>query len=55
MDTDLSIAAGETMVLKGESGYGKSKLLALIASLDRPTSGKLNVAGYIYKIHQRIS
>jgi putative ABC transport system ATP-binding protein len=42
----LDIALGETVVLKGESGSGKSTLLALIAALDRPTGGKLNVAGY---------
>lgn len=43
---NLDIAVGETVVIKGESGSGKSTLLALIAALDRPTGGKLNVAGY---------
>jgi putative ABC transport system ATP-binding protein len=43
---DLNIVAGETVVLKGESGSGKSTLLSLIASLDKPTGGKINVAGF---------
>jgi ABC-type lipoprotein export system ATPase subunit len=43
---DLSISAGELVVLKGESGSGKSTLLSLLAGLDRPSSGRLTVAGY---------
>lgn len=42
---DLRIAVGELLVIKGESGSGKSTLLALLAGLDRPTAGKLTVAG----------
>jgi len=42
---DLSIAAGELVVLKGNSGSGKSTLLSLVAGLDRPTAGELTVAG----------
>ncbi len=42
---DLDIPAGALAVLKGASGSGKSTLLALIAGLDRPSSGKLQVAG----------
>lgn len=42
---NLRIAAGEMAVIKGESGSGKSTLLALIAGLDRPTAGRLVVAG----------
>jgi putative ABC transport system ATP-binding protein len=45
-DIDLSIVAGQLVVLKGDSGSGKSTLLSLIAGLDRLTSGKLSVAGY---------
>jgi putative ABC transport system ATP-binding protein len=41
---DLTISAGELVVLKGDSGSGKSTLLSLLAGLDRPTQGKLIVA-----------
>jgi putative spermidine/putrescine transport system ATP-binding protein len=36
---DLSIAAGETLVLLGPSGCGKTTLLRLIAGLDLPEAG----------------
>ena len=42
---DLNVEEGEIVVLKGESGSGKSTLLSLLAGLDRPTSGRLKVAG----------
>ncbi len=44
-DIDLHVPAGELVVIKGESGSGKSTLLALLAGLDRPTTGRLLVAG----------
>jgi ABC-type lipoprotein export system ATPase subunit len=43
---DLSIDAGELVVLKGDSGSGKSTLLSLLAGLDRPTRGELKVADH---------
>ena len=43
---DLSVDAGELMVLKGDSGSGKSTLLSLLAGLDRPTRGVLMVADH---------
>ncbi len=43
---DLNIRSGELVVLKGDSGSGKSTLLSLLAGLDRPTRGKLVVAGH---------
>ncbi len=41
----LEIAAGELVAIVGKSGSGKSTLLNLIAGIDRPSSGKLVVAG----------
>lgn len=38
---ELSIPAGEILVLLGPSGSGKSTLLNIIGGLDRPTSGIL--------------
>jgi len=42
---DLDIPEGELVLLKGVSGSGKSTLLSLLAGLDRPTGGRLTVAG----------
>ena len=36
---DLDIAAGERIAIVGESGVGKSTLLHILGTLDRPTSG----------------
>ena len=42
---DLVVAAGEFMSLIGPSGCGKSTLLRLIADLDTPTAGTIEVFG----------
>ena len=42
---DLEIARGSYEALMGPSGSGKSTLLNLIAGLDRPTAGSVEVAG----------
>ena len=42
---DLSVAAGEIVVLLGRSGSGKSTLLNLMSGIDRPTSGTVRVEG----------
>jgi putative ABC transport system ATP-binding protein len=44
-DIHLRVEAGECLVLKGVSGSGKTTLLSILAGLDRPTSGKVLVAG----------
>jgi len=44
-DLDLEVREGAFEALMGPSGSGKSTLLNLIAGLDRPSSGRLLVAG----------
>ncbi|QQG37032.1 MAG: ABC transporter ATP-binding protein [Micavibrio aeruginosavorus] len=41
----LQVSAGEFVSITGPSGSGKSSLLYLLGLLDKPTSGKLYVAG----------
>ncbi|MGQ4440175.1 ABC transporter ATP-binding protein [Streptomyces violaceoruber] len=41
----LEIRAGEAVAVMGPSGCGKSTLLNMVAGLDRPTSGLVQVAG----------
>src|SRR5580765_6842481 len=45
VDIDLDIALGEYVALMGPSGSGKSTLLNLIAGIDKPSAGTINVAG----------
>jgi len=42
---DLVLAAGEFAALVGPSGSGKSTLLHILGLLERPTAGRLEVAG----------
>lgn len=42
---DLKIEGGELCALVGPSGSGKSTLLQILGLLDKPTSGKLSIAG----------
>jgi putative ABC transport system ATP-binding protein len=42
---DLRVAAGETLGIVGPSGSGKTTMLMIIAGLERPSSGRVLVAG----------
>lgn len=44
-DVSVDLPEGQFSVLLGPSGCGKSTLLRLIAGLDTPTSGSINLAG----------
>src|SRR3954452_10810587 len=41
----LEIASGELTAVMGPSGSGKSTLMHILAGLDRPTSGTVEIAG----------
>lgn len=42
---DLAILTGESVAIVGESGSGKSTLISLLAGLDTPSEGTVNLAG----------
>jgi putative ABC transport system ATP-binding protein len=44
-DVSLDIADGKLTAVMGPSGSGKSTLMHILAGLDRPTSGRVGIAG----------
>src|SRR5690348_2378780 len=45
-DLDLTVTAGEKVVIVGQSGVGKSTLLHVLGALDRPTGGEVCFGGH---------
>jgi molybdate transport system ATP-binding protein len=48
LELTLDAEPGRTLVLVGESGSGKSTLLRLLAGLERPVAGRIDVSGAVW-------
>jgi sulfonate transport system ATP-binding protein len=51
---DLDIAAGQFVAIVGRSGCGKSTLLRLLAGLDEPTGGTIEIDGQSARWRERV-
>jgi len=45
-NVDLAVAPGELVVIDGKNGVGKTTLLRLLAGLETPTQGLVEISGY---------
>ncbi len=48
-DINMEVSEGEFVCLLGQSGCGKSTFLRLLAGLERPTTGEINMNGTVIK------
>ena len=51
-DLDLTVQHGEFLTVVGASGCGKSTLLNIVAGLDRPSQGSVQVRGKVALMFQ---
>jgi len=54
-DINLSISEGEFVLISGHSGSGKTSLLNIIGTLDKPTSGLVSIFGELISAKNKLA